>query len=204
MGKTSSLVWKKSTRWRRKNYDLHKILGFYTAPIALILILTGLLWASPEFNKAVKWIANGGKTISEPDFPKLPELPVSDAPLDSVLNQTKRLSPDYKWIFIRIPPVPVRPFTVRAHADDKINYTRIAYYFDQQSAQLISTETFSEKNTGNKIQALNYDIHVGSIGGYPTKILAFIACLVIASLPVTGFLLWKGRRYKTIRKKQLA
>lgn len=196
-----SFQWKKTTRWRRKNYDLHKILGFYTLPIALILILTGLMWASEDFNKAVKWMANGGKTITEAEFPKLPEYPAAHSPLDSVLSQTKALMPNYKWIFIRIPPIPERPYTVRAHHDDKINYTRIAYYFDQQSAQLISTETFAEKNTGDKIQALNYDIHVGSIGGYPTKILALISCLIIAFLPITGFMLWWGRKNKSHTRK---
>jgi uncharacterized iron-regulated membrane protein len=46
---------------------------------------------------------------------------------------------------------------------------------------------------------MNYDIHVGAILGLSGKVLAFFASLIAASLPVTGFLLWRGRK-----KKQLA
>ena len=43
---------------------------------------------------------------------------------------------------------------------------------------------------------MNYDIHVGAIGGLPGKVLAFLLSAIIASLPVTGFLIWWGRRNK--------
>jgi uncharacterized iron-regulated membrane protein len=43
---------------------------------------------------------------------------------------------------------------------------------------------------------MNYDIHVGAVLGLTGKILAFIASLVAASLPVTGTLIWIGRKRK--------
>ncbi|MBZ4044583.1 PepSY domain-containing protein [Flavobacterium hibisci] len=47
---------------------------------------------------------------------------------------------------------------------------------------------------------MNYDLHVGSILGFPGKVLAFIASLVSASLLVTGFLIWWGRKNKKAKK----
>ncbi|MBN3661790.1 MAG: PepSY domain-containing protein, partial [Ornithobacterium rhinotracheale] len=47
--------------------------------------------------------------------------------------------------------------------------------------------------------AANYDIHVGAILGIWTKILAFIISLICASLPITGFLVWWGRKNKKIK-----
>ncbi|WP_233207986.1 PepSY domain-containing protein [Siphonobacter sp. BAB-5405] len=41
---------------------------------------------------------------------------------------------------------------------------------------------------------MNYDIHVGSVLGFPGKVLAFLASLIGASLPVTGFLVWWNRK----------
>ena len=67
-------------------------------------------------------------------------------------------------------------------------------YFDKSSAALISKEFFENKNNGEKIQALNYDLHVGSMGGFPTKIIAFFVSLLIASLPISGTLIWLGKR----------
>jgi uncharacterized iron-regulated membrane protein len=48
----------------------------------------------------------------------------------------------------------------------------------------------------DKIARMNYDIHVGAVLGLPGKIMAFFASLFAASLPVTGFLIWWGRRNK--------
>ena len=52
------------------------------------------------------------------------------------------------------------------------------------------------ENFGEKFVAANYDIHVGAILGIWGKILAFIVSLICASLPITGFLVWKGRKFK--------
>ncbi len=43
---------------------------------------------------------------------------------------------------------------------------------------------------------MNYDIHVGAVLGLPGKIMAFFASLIAASLPVTGFYVWCGRKKK--------
>jgi uncharacterized iron-regulated membrane protein len=43
---------------------------------------------------------------------------------------------------------------------------------------------------------MNYDIHTGAIIGLPGKILAFFASLIVASLPITGFYIWWGRKQK--------
>lgn len=49
---------------------------------------------------------------------------------------------------------------------------------------------------GTKLRRMNYDIHIGSILGFPGKVMAFLASLIGASLPITGFLVWYGRKFK--------
>jgi uncharacterized iron-regulated membrane protein len=49
----------------------------------------------------------------------------------------------------------------------------------------------------DKIARMNYDIHVGAVLGLPGKIMAFAASLIAASLPITGFLIWRGRKKKS-------
>ena len=44
-------------------------------------------------------------------------------------------------------------------------------------------------------------LHVGQIGGLTTKIIAFLASLICASLPITGFIIWWGKRKKSRSKK---
>src|ERR1700761_35629 len=47
-----SFTIKWGTRWRRVNYDLHNVLGFYATSIAVILAITGL-------SIAFQWVTNG-------------------------------------------------------------------------------------------------------------------------------------------------
>src|SRR3989337_894753 len=48
----------------------------------------------------------------------------------------------------------------------------------------------------DKIVRMDYDIQVGAVLGLPGKLLAFFASLIAASLPVTGFIIWWGRKKK--------
>ena len=53
-----SIKW--SARWRRKNYDLHQVLGFYVTWLAIIFALTGLVWGFTWFAGGVYTLASGG------------------------------------------------------------------------------------------------------------------------------------------------
>ncbi len=68
-------------------------------------------------------------------------------------------------------------------------------------AELLATGsyagTFKDAKLADKIVRMNYDIHVGAVLGIPGKLLAFFGSLIAASLPVTGFIIWWGRRKKT-------
>jgi uncharacterized iron-regulated membrane protein len=66
--------------------------------------------------------------------------------------------------------------------------------FDENSGKLLYVHKHQDKNLGEKAIAANYDVHVGSIFGIWSKILAFVVSLICASLPVSGFLIWWGRR----------
>ena len=139
------------------------------------------------------------KLLNGKETPKAKKKTTSTFPLDNILKTTLTNIPESKYILIRQHPKPTVPFIVRA-VDDK-KYNRIEMYYDKKTAELLSTKYFEDKNNGDKIEALNYDIHVGSISGLPTKILAFLVSLIVASLPVTGFTVWWGRNKKKRYKK---
>lgn len=87
--------------------------------------------------------------------------------------------------------------------DIENSFNAVSLQYDQYTGRLLKTSTFKDKKNGEKIEYLNYDIHVGRILGLPGKILAFFASLVSASLPITGFYIWWGRRKKKLKKMHL-
>ncbi len=188
--------WKTNTKWKRKNYDLHRIPGFYITPIALVFALTGLFWASPGFNTLTRWLANGGQQVTEKELPP-PEgnAVLTKHPLDLVYHKTDSMAPGARYIMIRPPFRPNFPYAARAYKTD-VNYERMEFYFDQFSIKLVEAVTFETRNNGDKLSVLNYDLHVGTIGGISTKILAFLGSLIVASSPITGFYIWWQRNKK--------
>ena len=73
----------------------------------------------------------------------------------------------------------------------------LSYYFlDSRTGKLFDSLVHKDKPLGLKWRNSNLDIHSGAIFGWPTKILAFLASLICASLPVTGFYIWWGKRRK--------
>ena len=75
------------------------------------------------------------------------------------------------------------------------------YTVNAGTGKLESYELWNTLSLKQKIKRAEYNIHVGAIGGIITKIIAFLACLIAASLPVTGFFMWKNKWKKS--KKRL-
>ena len=186
--------WKESTKWKRKNYDLHNILGFYAMMILLVISVTGLIWCFEWFRNSVFWTANGGKTIAAA------EEMVSDTTNTTVFSMEKILQqvhvPEATTIFVTPPDDSRSVVYVYARNDNAPYFRDTELQYDQHSAAELKRTTFATMNNGEKTYALNYDLHVGSILGLPGKMLAFFASLIAASLPLTGLYIWLGRRNK--------
>ena len=77
-------------------------------------------------------------------------------------------------------------------------------YFDQNTLEELPVEhiynRFEEASIGDKVMRINYDLHVGAIAGLPGKIFAFLLSAIIGSLPITGTLIWWGRKKKAKRE----
>ena len=74
-------------------------------------------------------------------------------------------------------------------------------YYDAYTGNLIKNSLFKNKSFGDKIKLLNYDIHTGLVIGITGQFLVFFASLTMASLPITGFLIWWGKRKRSLDRK---
>ena len=80
-------------------------------------------------------------------------------------------------------------------------YQRDEYALHPVSGQLLQAHFHADRSPGGKLSEMNYDLHTGQILGLGGKIVAFLASLLAASLPITGTLLWWGRRHKMAKPK---
>lgn len=192
--------WKNTTKWKRKNYDLHNIVGFYSLIFALIITLTGLVWSFQWYDKGIQWTLNGGKDSEKEIFESDTTHYTIHKPIDKIYTQIEQSHPKAKRYYISNPKENDSLATVYAYAGYNSSFDNVYINFDQYTGKLIKSSTYNDRDAGQKFRSLNYGIHVGSILGFPGKILAFIVSLVSASLPITGFYIWWGRNRKQKNK----
>ncbi|WKN43003.1 PepSY-associated TM helix domain-containing protein [Tunicatimonas pelagia] len=203
-----------SVKWgasfKRVNYDLHNVLGFYTLWVVIIIALTGLVWSFGWFSNGVYFMATGEK---QPEYQgALSTYHSEDAPqtddqlftlIDQVTATTLNQYPEVYRYSVSYPMDSTASIAVSILTEQGKNYDRHdEYVYDRYTGELIASEKWSEHNAGERIMHLNYPIHLGLIGGLPTKILAFFASLIAASLPITGFYIWWGRKKKTKKRRR--
>lgn len=196
--------WKSTTKWRRKNFDLHTVLGFYTLAFSLLFAITGLVWGLPYFAQACYSLMGGEKSLEyyEPtvEIPvDQPELDI-DNQLDQVYVSMMKQFPDAYLIDLHLPETDSSTIYVLIQHDPDTYWRNDFYYFNPYTLEAVYTDNIyadhRQAAPADRIMRMNYDIHVGSILGFPGKVIAFLASLVIASLPVTGITIYLGRKRK--------
>ena len=203
------LTIKWGAKWRRLNYDLHQVLGFYIAIGAFVLALTGLFMSFGSWLQAAGTLANAGQHYPlEEAPPAVDTLAAATAParplVDVAYARVRRQSPTAEMVLIGPAAGHQQPVYCLAYQRALHFYHRDEYYFHPVSGQLLRALPHAGKSNGKKLSDLNYDLHTGQILGVGGKIVALLVSLVSASLPVTGTLLWWGRRHKTPKPRQSA
>jgi uncharacterized iron-regulated membrane protein len=195
-----------SAGWRRKNYDLHSVLGFYISWLALVLVCTGLVWGFMWFRDGVYAITSGGEKFVEYYDPPSDTTAMisSDVPaIDQVWAKMVIEYPQAEWIEVHPPVNSIASIAANANPDASTYWKTDYRYFDQYTLEEQSVDhmwnRFDESSPADMIMRMNYDIHVGAILGLPGKILAFLISLMVASLPVTGIIVWYGRKKKGVK-----
>lgn len=194
--------WKKTTRWKRKNFDLHTVVGFYICSFALIIAFTGSV-ISYNWLKYVVYISAGGDKVPAFIIPENESEALSDAssiPMDYLIVKLQNENPEAVAFELHYPKTEDESIYVEVTNSKGLYYDADFRFFDQNTLKEIETPAiygkYKDAKFADKILRMNYDIHIGAIGGIAGKILAFLISLITASLPVTGILLWYGRNYK--------
>jgi len=197
--------WKDGIKWKRKNYDLHNITGFYVMSIALIFAITGLVWGFPWFAYGYYTLIGGKKSLiyEDPISIQIANSKVEN-PLDKAYLLMTKEYPNAVSIEVHPPETKTSPIAANANLEEGTYWKTDYRYFNQYTLEEQEVNhiygRLDNASNSDKIMRMNYDIHTGAIFGLAGKIFAFLISLLIASLPITGFMIWYGRHNKS--KKQ--
>lgn len=110
-----------------------------------------------------------------------------------IYDKLRRQNPEYKQISI-------------SSSTASVSFNRFGnqrasdrYSFNTDNGEFTETSLYQHQDKSGKIRGWIYSVHVGNWGGMFTRILTFIAALLGAALPLTGYYLWIKRLIK-VRK----
>ena len=197
--------------WRRFWYDLHVAGGMYALVFLLAMALTGLTWSFQWYrtgfyktfgvevqpsmghgNAAANATAKGGKRDGKPEGREgrgeHRYSPYTN--WQQVYEQLAEANPDYKQISVSDGSASVAvPRFGNQRGTDR-------YKFNPRNGEITETTLYKDLDNSGKIRGWIYSVHVGSWGGMLTRILTFVAALIGASLPLTGYYLWIRKKIK--------
>jgi uncharacterized iron-regulated membrane protein len=194
---------KKNQKPFQRNYDLHRILGFYASFVLLAISLTGIWWVFESVQHFVYDVTKSPKTLLEKvKQPKSPPQYSSDFSVEKAFDLVNQDPDNVGWTqaFIQPPKDSTTPLVILFRFPYGMVRKQNRISFDQFTGAILRADMYKNYSVADKIRVSNFDWHTGRIGGFFTKILYFVAALFAASLPITGFLIWWGRRKKTKRE----
>mgnify|MGYP001123728883 CR=1 FL=1 len=204
---------------RRFWHDCHVSLGFYATLLLLVMALTGLTWSFGWYRTAAYALFGGtqqtvaaqedlsrkvdsgnrqsrarsGERTAGREHGETETRPFDHAVWDDVLEQLTAHYTAYKTIVLTQTEAQV----TRRSAMRRIDRAT----FDPRNGRLAEITRYEDTPRQQRLRGWFYTFHTGTWGGIWTKILYFLAALIGATLPLTGYYLW-WKRYSNKKNRK--
>lgn len=185
---------------RRLMYDSHVALGFYATIFLLLMALTGPTWSFGWYREAAYTLLGAEPQTSnqqsghshghtdKKESSNTERKQDNTIAYDVVLKEIQDIYTDYNYIKLskNEATVSLNKFGYK-YKSDKVK-------FNPKTGVITSVKKFEENTVRQNLRWLIYSLHVGTWGGPVTKILYFLAALIGATLPLTGYYLWMKKK----------
>jgi uncharacterized iron-regulated membrane protein len=176
---------------KRKNYDIHKVVGI----IALIFLaftgFTGFIWNFYEQTEPTIYALT-----STPKPPKVKSIVTGKESLaiSQIIEKAIVTIPEAKLSAISVPTKPDEVFTVYLKQPQDAQYLANKVDIDRYSGKVLHVINSQTAKLGDRILNAFVPIHYGTFGGLPTRILYVFVGLTPTILFFTGLVMYRLRR----------
>lgn len=194
---------------KARDWNWHNVVGFWSLPFMLIVVLTGLIM-SYQWSNAVFFKLMG----SEPP-PQMQKGPggvggkgsapaiISDFNWDAYITSAAEKVPQWKSMMLRLPPKPDAPVSILIQGAGGPHFARSQMALDIKTAKVVKWEPFLELNKARQGRVWVRYLHTGEAWGLISQIAAFFTSCAAILLIWTGFsMAWfrfAGKKNKNIR-----
>ncbi|BBU60466.1 hypothetical protein MSC49_04010 [Methylosinus sp. C49] len=194
-----ALLFKRGAGPDRALFDLHRLSGAYSAPMAFVVVLSGvcLIFGSQTSQligsfSSVSANMLPGNLKSEPAAGRSPIGPSTAA------ATVDRLFPDGRMMSIALPLRPDGVYRVGKHVDGEIyeTETKRVVAVDQYSGAIIAVQDPRRFTFGERLLEWRFPLHTGEAFGAVGRVLMTVMGFVPVLLFVTGFVRWRRGRHR--------
>ena len=209
--------------WPRFWHDLHVAGGIYATIFLLALALTGLTWSFSWYRTGFYSLFGVESSAEGHGESRSPEGRAANATAprsrhghegrgrhhhegehtfrfanwQEIHDELARRYPGYRRITLAEGTASVVPSGRNSlRAGDRFD-------FDPVSGEITGQTPYADQDQSTHVRSAIYTVHVGSWGGWVTRIVTFLAALLGATLPLTGYYLWIRRLINKSKKKHL-
>lgn len=186
-------------------HDLHAAGGIYVLLLVLVMALTGLTWSFDWYKNAF-YTLFGVETTAPAKGPAHKEKSPQSPQPGTTTKATAPVTPFACWQQVYDQVAAENPDRLKIEITDgtaSVSNNRYGnirgtdrYTFDPQSGQITGASLYKDTGNSGKIRGWIYSVHTGAWGGNLTRIIWFLAALLGATLPLTGYYLWIKRLYR--------
>jgi uncharacterized iron-regulated membrane protein len=194
--------------------DLHAVTGFWVSGLALVLLTTGLPWASVWGDAfrvaraelglvqgAQDWKTGTHAPHAEHDHDAMMKMQAAGIPLVGLSDMVAKakLEDLPHPVFVKPPGAPERfgpptpmAWTIKSESQNRPLNRKITY--DVATGKELSRTSFADKHVID--QAVNYGIawHEGQLFGWINQLVGVLSALGLITLVISGFMMWRRRK----------
>ena len=203
---SEGLSYRRRASWKRRSFDLHRLVGFWSAALLLLVTVTGVWFVFPA---PFRWLAetvtrsssHEGSPASDPAHRHLTRIS-----LDEALRSASSVLPEAAPNWIRLPSDPADVFSIRKRLPwewrlDGMNYIHI----DPQTGAVVRADLHSSATPAQRLLRTFFPLHAGTFGGLTTRVLWVLLGLTPGVLMISGTLMWWNRVVRpALRQRQFA
>ncbi len=182
--------------WRRINWDLHSVTGFWTFALLMIWAISGAEFAFPQpFRNAVTAIS----PLTVTRAPQSGSIASSSLEPSDFIARARSLEPHAKpgrLVMASGDRGSVLVLMARVDHGDFDTSDEISLYFDRYTGALLERRAAADQSAsfGDVIMKWLGPLHTASFGGPIIRVLWAIFGLSFPILAITGFLMWWNRK----------
>jgi uncharacterized iron-regulated membrane protein len=176
---------------KRKNYDIHKVVGIIALIFLVFTGFTGFIWNFYEQTEPAIYALT-----STPKPPEVKSIVTGKESLaiSEIIEKAIATIPEAKPSSISIPTKPDEVFTVYLKQPQDAQYYANKVDLDRYSGKVLHVINSKTAKFGDRLLNVFVPMHYGTFGGLPTRILYIFVGLSPTILFMTGLVMYSLRR----------